>query len=323
VARAAHTVFLEAGSRLLDDQSRWSRLVRYLRPKRLAAAIGRGTQAPRVAVVCFPCDDFLKPGAGEGITAAARKLRGRLGEVSQELGIRLPVYVLFTRADRLPYFADYVRSMSQGEAQQALGTTLLVNIETGGAWAERESQRLNQAFGRMVHALSLRRLEVLSREAGDDVRAGAYEFPRELRKVSELAVQFLIEVARPSQLGVNPFLRGFYFTGVRPVIKTDTALEAPRLAGPAAMSAGATSVFDARLLQQAMAATPARATGRKVPEWVSCTACFARHPVDDVLKMTGGHARRFAAARVAGAAAAACLLLSLGFTVSLPGTTDC
>ena len=36
-------------------------------------------------------------------------------------------------------------------------------------------------------------------------------------------MQFLVDLARPSHLGTNPFLRGFYFTGVRPVVVDDVA----------------------------------------------------------------------------------------------------
>ena len=317
---AQGSIVLEAGGKLLEDAERWKRFVRHLQPRRLAAAFGRGSQAPRLAIVCFACDEFLKPGAAETVAASARKVRARLGEISQKLGIKLPVYVLFTRADRLPFFTDYVRSLSPAEPQQTLGATLPIDSDTSGAWAERESMRLNRAFGRMVHALSLRRLDVLSRETQDEVRAGAYEFPRELSKISNLAVQFLIDVARPSQLGVNPFLRGFYFTGVRPVIRYDAAVEAPRpAAGPAGLAAGATSVFDPRALQAAMAPAAARTGGRKVPEWVFLHRLFREVILSDeaVFKVTSGGTRVDLLRRgLIGAAAAACLLLSLGLTVS-------
>ena len=58
------TLFVEAGGPLLEDDGRWGSLVRRLQPGRLAAAMGRGAQAPRGAVVCFPCDELVKPGAG-------------------------------------------------------------------------------------------------------------------------------------------------------------------------------------------------------------------------------------------------------------------
>ena len=56
-----------------------------------------------------------------------------------------------------------------------------------------------------------------------------YEFPREFRKLRNLLVQLLVDVCRPSQLRRGPFLRGFYFSGVRPVtITTSGAHACPR-----------------------------------------------------------------------------------------------
>jgi type VI secretion system protein ImpL len=318
---AQGTVLVEAGGRMLDDAARWGRLLRHLQPRRFAAALGRGKQAPRFAVLCFACDDFVKPGAAQNLHSMARQLRSRLSEASQQLGIRLPVYVLFTRADRLPYFADYVRSLTGDEAQQVVGATLPLLPASDGTWAERESRRLNEAFGRIVHALALRRLELLPREEQEQVRAGAYEFPRELSKIMEPAVQLLLDVFRPSQLGVNPLLRGFYFTGVRPIIIRDAGAEpGPPAQAAAAVTSGATSVFNAALLQQALrqAAAPAGG-GRKVPQWVFLPRLFRDVILlDDVaLNLTGGGTRVDLLRRsLIGAAAAACLVLAVGFTTS-------
>ena len=79
-----------------------------------------------------------------------------------------------------------------------------------------------------------------------DKLPGIYEFPRELRKLRTLLVQFLVDLARPSQLSVNPFLRGFYFSGVRPVIVGDIAPAAPQVqAAEAGLDGGATRIFSA------------------------------------------------------------------------------
>ncbi|NJD10324.1 MAG: hypothetical protein FIB01_07720 [Gemmatimonadetes bacterium] len=313
------TIILEAGGRLLDDNARWQQLARRVRPSRLAAAMGRGRQAPRVALVCFPCDELTKAGAAESIPAAARRLRTRLAELSQELGIRLPVYVLFTKADRLPQFAEFVRNLSTDEAQQVLGATLPYSDDPPGVWAEAQAKRLHAAFDRLGHRLAVARLEILSRESELPARGAAYEFPRELRKVTDLAVQFLVDVVRPSQLGLNPFLRGFYFTGVRPVVLTDAAPPVEAAASP--MASGATSVFNARALQQqAMAAAPRG--GRKVPQWVFLRRLFREVLLGDdlALRITAGGARVDLLRRsLIGAAAAALIFVALAMTVSFAG----
>jgi type VI secretion system protein ImpL len=318
---AQDTVFVEVGGKVLEAEPRWRRLVRHLRPARLAAALKRGVQAPRLAVICFGCDEFLKPGANEAVPAAARRMRARLSVLSEELGIRLPVYVLFTKADRLPYFEDYVRSFSREEAQEVLGSTLRVPPNTPVAsHAEQESARLMQAFDGILHSLSLRRLQVLPRETQEDVRSGAYEFPRELRKLSDLAVQFMVELCRPSQLSVSPFLRGFYFTGVRAVIVSDPGVAEKRAspAGPQ-ISLGATSVFSANQVQAALRDAAPSQGSRKVPEWLFLGRIFREIVLRDeaAARITGGGARVNHLRRVGLATAAALFLLLAGaFTIS-------
>src|SRR5690606_19341694 len=266
---ADEAIFVEAGGKLLAEPARWARLVKHLRPSRLAALLpGRG-QAPRAAVVCFGCDELMKPGAAESIVAQARTLRERLIELAGGLGIRLPVYVVFTKADRLPYFADFVRSWTTDETAELLGATLpLAPRAETGSYAERAAARVNAAIDGIFHSLAARRLDVLPRETGEEVRAGAYEFPRELRKVAPLATQFLVDLCRPSQLGVSPFLRGFYFTGVRPLVIEEAGYAPAAPAAPSGGAVDATSVFDARaLMAQQQAAQSAPRGTRRVPEW--------------------------------------------------------
>jgi type VI secretion system protein ImpL len=315
---AQGAILVEAGGRLLDDADRWSKLLKYLHPSRLAAAIGRGKQAPRMAVLCFGVDELLQPGASQRLAASARVFRDRLGEASRQLGIRLPVYVLFTRSDRIPYFADYVRNLSTQEVQQVLGATLPLSSESGTVWAEQESRRLNDAFARLVESLALRRLDVLPREAQESLRANAYEFPRELHKIVEPAVQFLLDVFRPNQLGQNPLLRGIYFTGVRPVMVRDSGGDVLARGAPGVES-GATAVFSPAALQQAAQQVPRSSGERKVPQWVFVQRLFREVILrDDVaVRITAGGARVDILRRaLIGTAAAACIFFAFAITFS-------
>jgi len=319
---AQDTIFLEAGGKVVADPPRWIRLIRHIQPKRLAAAFSGGAQAPRVAVVCFGCDELLKPGSTESVPAAANKLRARLAELSRHLGIRLPVYVLFTKADRIPYFDDYVRSFTREEANDVLGATLpALPTIPAGTYADRESARISAAFREIFQSLALRRPDVLSRETQEEVRAAAYEFPREFRKITDLATRFLVELCKPSQLSVSPFLRGFYFTGVRAVLVPDSPAAAPapkQAVGPAGLDA--TSVFDARAIREAAAqARPSDHGMRKIPEWVFLKRVFQDVILRDEAAMgvTRGGTRVNLLRRVAiGSAAALFLILAAGFTTS-------
>src|SRR5947208_454597 len=122
-----------------------------------------------------------------------------------------------------------VRGLNQEEASEVLGATLPVRSLATGVYAEEETRRLTKAFDELFYSLAEKRLDLLAREHESENLPAIYEFPRELRKVRNLLVQFLLAVARPSQLSVNPFLRGFYFSDVRPVVIEYVLAAAPRV----------------------------------------------------------------------------------------------
>lgn len=262
---AHNTALVEAGGKLSSDGEHWQHLVRRLRPRRLAAMFSRRPQAARAAVVCVSCEEFLQSGATEAVTARAREVRALLLDLSRLCGVQLPIYVLFTKADRITYFAEFAQPLARDEVQRVLGVTLRWPPRTSsGLYGEREFQRLNSAFDRLLAALAAKRLDLLPREADSVRRAGIYEFPRELRKHVPLMVQFLVDLCRPTQLEVSPVLRGAYFTGVRAIVVNDVA-PAPA-ARPAAPGGGATQVFDP--LRAAAQAEPVAAGSRRRPQWL-------------------------------------------------------
>ena len=289
-------IFVDPAGGMMGQADRWRRLVKLLQPARFSAAIGKRAQAPRAAIVCFDCENFLQSGASETTVSAARRLSVRLQEVSQLLGISFPVYVLFTRVDRISFFAEFVRGMSKDEVAEVLGATLPLRSLSAGVYADEETRRLTKAFDEIFYSLAERRILLLPREHEDDKLPGIYEFPRELNKLRTLLVQFLVDLARPSHLGTNPFLRGFYFTGVRPIVVDDVvaarsmAIEAPE----ADLNSGATQIFrgGASLVQQAPVAV--RSGGpRRMPQWVFLTSLFNDVLVKDrVALATSGSSSR-------------------------------
>ncbi|HKX00304.1 MAG TPA: ImcF-related family protein [Bryobacteraceae bacterium] len=280
---ARRAIFVEAGGKLMADAAGWQRLVRRLRPGKLGAVVGKGQQAPRAALVCFDCEAFTRPGASEAVPAAARNLHAKLAEVSQILGIHLPLYVIFTRTDRLPFFNEYVRNLSNEEAAEVLGATLPMADGGSGVYAEQQAQRLSAAFNDLYYSLCDKRPDFLAREHDAAQLPGIYEFPREFRKLRASLVQFLVDLARPSQLTTGPFLRGFYFSGVRPIFIDEVT---PAQPAPSQQQQGfessreATGFFRMGQAVQQQAppvAAPVRSP-RKVPQW-----CFLGRLFTDVL----------------------------------------
>src|SRR5580704_6769171 len=221
---ARKTVFVEAGGPLLDDSGSWVRLVKHFLPGQFRSIFRGGKLAPRAALVCVDCEKLVREAALDKIVAQARKLRARLEELSYHMGVSLPVYVLFNRADRIPYFEEFAGTFNNEETSQVLGSTLpLVGSSSSGVYAEQETKRLTAAFQAIFFTLAECRPGLLSRERNSDRQAGVYEFPREFGKLSKPLVQFLVDLCRPGHLRTGPFLRGFYFVGQRIITVSSNA----------------------------------------------------------------------------------------------------
>ena len=127
------SLFIEAGGPLPADSSKWARLIKRLQPR--GSMPGGGTP-PRVAVVFFDSEIFTRANAQDVAADIARNFRARLGEMSQAMGLNLPVYVVFSRMDRVPFFAEFVRNLSNEEVLQVLGVTLpMTGRRSEGAYA--------------------------------------------------------------------------------------------------------------------------------------------------------------------------------------------
>ena len=316
---AQRSVFVEAGGQLLGEPARWGRLVKRLQP--LRRRLFGAKPAPRAVIVCVDCETFLQPGADEKLATMARALHTRIGEIAHILGARLPIYVLFTKLDRLAWFTDYVRNLTDDELNRVLGVTLPLRggREQGGVYAEEESRRLTAAFEDLFHSLCGKRLPFLGRENKADKLGQVYEFPREFRKLRNAVVRFLVDLSRPSQLRLDPFLRGFYFSGARPVTVKDSEPLARAASRGEMRNSRATGIFEL----QSMNVEPAPLAGpghtRRIPQWL-----FLGHLFSDVilrdraaLGVSGQTRNREIVRRVLAAAVASLFLTcSVGLTVS-------
>src|SRR5437868_1233904 len=274
---ARKTVFIEVSSKIASDPASWARVLQKTRPSQIKSAFGKGQFASRAVLMCFDSKRFA-PG-GDALAVSARRFAARLREMAASLGADFPVYALFTRMDRLPHFTEYVSNLNQAESGEVLGATLPRRPGSQGLFVEEENNRINRTFDQLVYSLSEKRIEYLPREAAAERLPSIYEFPREMRKLRSTVSQFLIELTKPTQLGANCFLRGFYFSGVRPVIVMESvAAAAPTPVATAVAGGGATRMFRTSDVQAAAQPGARVLQSRKVPEWT-----FLPHLFNEVI----------------------------------------
>ena len=269
---ARKAVFIEMSGNTLGDASAWARLLRRLSPNKFTSLFSGKPAAPRAAVVCYDSEKLAKAAGPEDITAHSRAIRARLEQISQTLGVSFPVYVLFTHADRLTYFENFFGNLSDSETTQVLGVTLpALPVSATGVYAEQETKRLTSAFNNMFYSLADCRPGLLSRERNVERLAGIYEFPRELQKRIAIATQFLVDLCRPSHLRTSPFLRGFYFSGMR-MVESAAPLAGTAVAAKTAMGS-MTSIASARgFTADATSLMRADDLGKtSTPSWQSAT----------------------------------------------------
>ncbi len=328
---AGDAVVAEPSGAVFADAARWKAFLRALRAPRLAAAIGRAEPAARAAVLCVPCDVFYAGDAQAQAEQLAQVARERLAEAARELGLALPVYVLFTKADRIPQFEPWAAPFTRDEVRAPLGAALPFDAAAGGAgavggYAERVAPRLDAAFAELTDSLAGRRLDLLGRESVAERRLAAYEFPREVGKLAPAATRFLAAICQPTALGAAPQLRGFYFVGARPVQLTERGGGSAAAARPAMAGAGATHAF----IRPGAPAEPAVGSygppsTRRVPQWAFLDRLFP----DVILADRGAAAAARGGVRVAslrrallGAGVAALVLLTLGVARSWANNRD-
>ena len=320
---AGNYVVAEAGGALLRQPGLWLRLIKATLPARLGSAFSKDSRLPaRSVVVCVSIERILAPNTTEQIRGLAQMLNERLRQLSQTLGISLPIYVLFTKLDNITPFAEYMGRLSEEEVKLPIGS-LLSSLDSGsGQYTEQASQLIGARFDQLLFALAEFRLDILSRGGELQELARAYEFPRDLRKVRAGIVSFLAEVARPSQIGVNPFLRGFFFTGMRAHMIEDVLDIGPAHAQPAPppINAGATRIFSlAGMPQQVQAPQPRRGGVRKVPQWVFLPHLFSRILLADKSALEASRASTrtsFLKRALLATVSAVILILLVLFTVS-------
>ncbi len=312
---ARRTGWIEAGGATAADPGRWQGFCRAIRKGRTWRAWAGGTQAPRAALLCVDLERFLTPGAAARVEQDAREWQARLRELAAATGAHLPVYVLFTRADRLPYFAEYFGSLTEDEARQPFGATLPELPLEAGVYSERQAARAGEELNILFHRLADVRRTSLGRENDERKWPAVYEFPREFRKLKPLVTSFLVEAFRPSQVQESAVPRGFYFSGVRPVeIRQEpvTPRSAQQWGEP---GREATDLFGARERASAwgqMAAMQGSAS-RRAPGWLFLPGLFHDVILADSFAgkaAAGGSSRRRRALAI-GACAVSAVLAAL------------
>ena len=139
----------------------------------------------------------------------ARAVRRRLAELREKLGVRFPIYVLFTKADMIAGFSEYFDTLGKEEREQVWGFTLPLDKTKAEA---SPISAFDGEFAGLLAQLNAQLLDRMQHETDHQRRSLIAGFPAQVASVRGTARAFLAEVFQDSRYEDRPMLRGVYFT---------------------------------------------------------------------------------------------------------------
>ncbi len=143
----------------------------------------------------------------EGLARHCRAIRKRLQELLQRIGISLPVYLLFTKADLLAGFLEFFEDLGREERQQVWGATFPLFREPPDYAA-----RFAPEFELLLQRLYGRRNDRLIAERDPQRRALILGFPQQFAALQDPLERFLRGIFQGSRFEQPVRLRGVYFS---------------------------------------------------------------------------------------------------------------
>ncbi|MCD9027876.1 type VI secretion system membrane subunit TssM [Luteimonas sp. BDR2-5] len=140
--------------------------------------------------------------------AHAQAVRRRLDELHEQLKVRVPVYLVFTKCDLVAGFGEFFDDLDPAQRAQVWGTTFPAARTLDGSAA----RGFAQAFNGLLERLDARLVERLHNERDRTRRAAILSFPQQFAAFGDIARDFTEAVFAGSAYGAAPLLRGVYLT---------------------------------------------------------------------------------------------------------------
>lgn len=144
----------------------------------------------------------------EEISDRATFLSHKLQAAQNNLGLRLPVYVIVTKCDAIPGFQSLCAEIPSQNRQNILGWSSPYNptVAFSKKW-------IDEAFSSILENLHHLRGEILASNKPQETRDGVFVFPVELASLKERLSIYLSSIFKAESYQETPLLRGVYFVG--------------------------------------------------------------------------------------------------------------
>lgn len=182
------------------DRGEWLSFVNLLRKHRPKAPINGIIIAASIA--------DLTQNRPEYAISLAKQLRLRVQELSSQLGVFAPVYVMFTKADLVSGFTEFFEDADTQERSRAWGATLPYDADgrTDAVAA------FDEHFDQLLEGLNELSVARMSLSRDGQIGAGVLSFPLEFAATRPGLRAFIATLFEENPFQYKPVFRGFYFS---------------------------------------------------------------------------------------------------------------
>ncbi|MBS0372485.1 MAG: type VI secretion system membrane subunit TssM [Proteobacteria bacterium] len=169
----------------------------------------------------------------------AKDLRQRMQELTEQLEVFAPVYVLFTKADLLPGFCHFFSDLDWIERNRVWGATFPYEHATGG---QDVMPLFEKRFDELYLGLRTASVARLSHSYSESPIPELLTFPAEFAAIKPALRAFIATLFEENPFQFQPVFRGFYLTSA--IQNEDTsALSSERVAREFGLSAQPTNSY--------------------------------------------------------------------------------
>jgi len=138
----------------------------------------------------------------------AKAIRQRIEELTERTGVRIPIYMLFTKTDLIAGFTDFFSDFGKEEREQVWGVTFPEQQE---GTADHMGQ-ISQEYDDLLSSLNQRLNTRMQGERDLTRRNLIFGFPARVSMLKEPMIRFLEECFAANRYQSAPLLRGVYLT---------------------------------------------------------------------------------------------------------------
>ncbi len=183
-----------------DDTQEWLAFLDLLRRN-------RGKKPINGLIVGVSIQDLVMGEEGD-VESHAQKIRSRVDELIQRLGISFPIYVVFTKCDLIRGFVEFYGDLSKTDRAATWGATIARD-----RFAQEPAEDIFRAeMEQLTEALREARIPRTAEATNPASRPEILFFPLQFHALTDRLATFVEILFRENPYHERPIFRGFYFT---------------------------------------------------------------------------------------------------------------